>query len=84
MLTPFVFLFFPFFIPFPFLFFFLFFFWNVTPFVYLLTLNFIFWILQEPFLSGNLNICIRQPDGSYSGDSLDCPEDSLDEKLEKN
>ncbi|KAG6774412.1 hypothetical protein POTOM_021765 [Populus tomentosa] len=39
---------------------------------------------QEPFLSGNLNICIRQPDGSYSGDSLDCPEDSLDEKLEKN
>ncbi|KAJ6412413.1 hypothetical protein OIU84_005461 [Salix udensis] len=37
---------------------------------------------QEPFLSGNLNICIRQPDGSYSGDSLDCPEDSLDEKLE--
>ncbi|CAK7346683.1 unnamed protein product [Dovyalis caffra] len=39
---------------------------------------------QEPFLSGNLNICIRQPDGSYFGDSLDSPEDSLDEKLEKN
>ncbi|XP_059449700.1 protein MEI2-like 2 isoform X2 [Corylus avellana] len=35
---------------------------------------------QEPFLSSNLNICIRQPDGSYSGDSLDSP----DEKLERN
>eukprot|EP00258_Populus_trichocarpa_P002325 XP_002302143.2 protein MEI2-like 2 [Populus trichocarpa] len=39
---------------------------------------------QEPFLSGNLNICIRQPDGSYFGDSFDSPEDSLDEKAEKN
>ncbi|KAJ6405545.1 hypothetical protein OIU84_013497 [Salix udensis] len=39
---------------------------------------------QEPFLSGNLNICIRQPDGSYFGDSFDSPEDSLDEKPEKN
>ncbi|XP_039028881.1 protein MEI2-like 2 isoform X2 [Hibiscus syriacus] len=26
---------------------------------------------QEHFLSSDLNICIRQPDGSYSGDSLE-------------
>ncbi|KAK9284537.1 hypothetical protein L1049_023712 [Liquidambar formosana] len=39
---------------------------------------------QEPFPTGNLNICIRQPDGSYSGDSLDSPKGNLDEKPEKN
>jgi len=39
---------------------------------------------QEPFLSSNLNICIRQPDGSYSGDSLESPTENLDEKLERN
>ncbi|XP_007048850.2 PREDICTED: protein MEI2-like 2 [Theobroma cacao] len=33
---------------------------------------------QEPFLSSNLNICIRQPDGSYSGDSLESPKGLLD------
>ncbi|XP_038683332.1 protein MEI2-like 2 isoform X2 [Tripterygium wilfordii] len=38
---------------------------------------------QEPFLSANLNICIRQPDGSYSGDSLDSPKGSFDEMLEQ-
>jgi len=37
---------------------------------------------QEPLLSSNLNICIRQPDGSYSGDSLDSPRSNLDEKPE--
>ncbi|XP_073061026.1 protein MEI2-like 5 isoform X1 [Primulina eburnea] len=31
--------------------------------------------------SGNLNIFIRQPDGSYAGDSLDSPEGDPDEKL---
>lgn len=38
---------------------------------------------QELFPSSNLNICIRQPDGSYTGDSLDSPKGNLDEKLEK-
>ncbi|XWS30086.1 hypothetical protein CRYUN_Cryun24cG0088300 [Craigia yunnanensis] len=33
---------------------------------------------QEHFLSSNLNICIRQPDGSYSGDSLESPKGLLD------
>ncbi|XP_075668275.1 protein MEI2-like 2 [Castanea sativa] len=37
---------------------------------------------QEPFLSSNLNICIRQPDGSYSGDSLESPKEILDERPE--
>ncbi|XP_024025106.1 protein MEI2-like 2 isoform X1 [Morus notabilis] len=37
---------------------------------------------QEPFISCNLNICIRQPDGSYIGDPLDSPKESLDEKAE--
>lgn len=37
---------------------------------------------QETFLSRNLNICIRQPDGSYLGDSLDSPKGDLDEKPE--
>ncbi|KAF4373220.1 protein MEI2-like 2 [Cannabis sativa] len=37
---------------------------------------------QEPFISSNLNICIRQPDGSYIGDPLDSPRGSLDEKIE--
>ncbi|KAG5544777.1 hypothetical protein RHGRI_017278 [Rhododendron griersonianum] len=37
---------------------------------------------QEPLLSSNLNICIRQPDGSYSGDSLDSPKSNPDEKQE--
>ncbi|KAJ4835789.1 hypothetical protein Tsubulata_014163 [Turnera subulata] len=38
---------------------------------------------EESLVSGNLNICIRQPDGSYSGDSLESPEDGMDEKPEK-
>ncbi|XP_027344222.1 protein MEI2-like 2 isoform X2 [Abrus precatorius] len=38
---------------------------------------------QEHLLSSNLNICIRQPDGSYSGDLLESPKGNLDEKLEK-
>ncbi|KAK7305018.1 hypothetical protein VNO77_42916 [Canavalia gladiata] len=38
---------------------------------------------QEHFLSSNLNICIRQPDGSYSGDLLESSKGDLDEKLEK-
>ncbi|CAM8882690.1 unnamed protein product [Rhodiola kirilowii] len=33
---------------------------------------------QEPLPSGNLNICIRQPDGSYSGDTLDDTDDYFD------
>ncbi|GER53416.1 RNA-binding protein [Striga asiatica] len=33
----------------------------------------------EPFPSGNLNIFIRQPDGSYAGDSLDSPTGEPDE-----
>uniref|UniRef100_A0A7N0SXD0 RRM domain-containing protein n=1 Tax=Kalanchoe fedtschenkoi TaxID=63787 RepID=A0A7N0SXD0_KALFE len=33
---------------------------------------------QEPLPSGNLNICIRQPDGSYAGDSLDDSDDNFD------
>ncbi|KAL5177883.1 Protein MEI2-like 2 [Glycine soja] len=37
---------------------------------------------QEPFLSSNLNICIRQPDGSYSSDLLESPKGNLDQKLE--
>ncbi|GMN54924.1 hypothetical protein TIFTF001_024044 [Ficus carica] len=37
---------------------------------------------QEPFISSNLNICIRQPDGSYIGDPLDSPKESPDEKAE--
>ncbi|GFP78746.1 protein mei2-like 2 [Phtheirospermum japonicum] len=32
----------------------------------------------DSFPSGNLNIFIRQPDGSYSGDSLDSPTDDPD------
>ncbi|KAL3638299.1 hypothetical protein CASFOL_017670 [Castilleja foliolosa] len=35
----------------------------------------------EQFPSGNLNIYIRQPDGSYAGDSLDSPTSDPDEKL---
>ncbi|XP_022739842.1 protein MEI2-like 2 [Durio zibethinus] len=38
---------------------------------------------QEHFLSSNLNICIRQPDGSYSGDSLESPKGLVDENPEK-
>ncbi|XP_052177779.1 protein MEI2-like 2 isoform X2 [Diospyros lotus] len=37
---------------------------------------------QEPLLFSNLNICIRQPDGSYSGDVLESPKGNLDEKPE--
>ncbi|XP_009773228.1 protein MEI2-like 2 [Nicotiana tabacum] len=37
---------------------------------------------QETLPSSNLNICIRRPDGSYSGDSLDSPKGSLDGKPE--
>ncbi|KAK9150820.1 hypothetical protein Syun_009129 [Stephania yunnanensis] len=41
-------------------------------------------IIQEPFPSNNLNIRVRQPDGSYLGDSSDSPkEGSLGEKPEK-
>ncbi|KAJ8567943.1 hypothetical protein K7X08_020665 [Anisodus acutangulus] len=36
---------------------------------------------QEPLPSNNLNIWVRLPDGSYSGDSLDSPNGDLDEKL---
>ncbi|KAH6836455.1 MEI2-like protein 5 [Perilla frutescens var. hirtella] len=32
----------------------------------------------EPFPSGNLNIFIRQPDGTYAGDSLDSPKGDPD------
>ncbi|KAK4776286.1 hypothetical protein SAY86_004974 [Trapa natans] len=32
---------------------------------------------QDYLFSGNLNICIRQADGSYIGDSLDSPMDSF-------
>ncbi|XP_019194150.1 PREDICTED: protein MEI2-like 2 [Ipomoea nil] len=35
---------------------------------------------EEPLPSSNLNVCIRRPDGSYTGDSLDSPKDNLDEK----
>ncbi|KAL5796843.1 hypothetical protein ACOSQ2_001663 [Xanthoceras sorbifolium] len=38
---------------------------------------------QEPFFSSNLNIFIRQPDGSYSGDSLDSLKGNLDEMPDK-
>lgn len=34
---------------------------------------------QEPFPYNNLNICIRQPDGSYSGDSLESPTSNPEE-----
>ncbi|PKI33634.1 hypothetical protein CRG98_045990 [Punica granatum] len=37
---------------------------------------------KDYLLSGNLNICIRQADGSYIGDSLDSPRDGLSEKPE--
>ncbi|OIW02848.1 hypothetical protein TanjilG_29624 [Lupinus angustifolius] len=36
---------------------------------------------QEHFLSSNLNICIRQPDGSYSDDLLESPKGNSIEKL---
>lgn len=36
---------------------------------------------QATFSSNNLNIFIRQPDGSYLGDSLDSPKGDQDEKL---
>ncbi|XP_059301253.1 protein MEI2-like 2 [Lycium ferocissimum] len=35
---------------------------------------------EEKLPSSNLNICIRRPDGSYSGDSLDSPTGDLDVK----
>ncbi|XP_075488741.1 protein MEI2-like 2 isoform X1 [Primulina tabacum] len=35
----------------------------------------------DSYPSGNLNVFIRQPDGSYAGDSLDSPKDDSDEKL---
>ncbi|KAF5481451.1 hypothetical protein F2P56_002099 [Juglans regia] len=38
---------------------------------------------QEPFLSRNLNICIRPPDGSYSRDSLESPKGNVEKKPEK-
>lgn len=38
-------------------------------------------IIQEPFPSNNLNILVRQPDGSYAGDSPESPRmDDSDEK----
>ncbi|XP_010247555.1 PREDICTED: protein MEI2-like 2 [Nelumbo nucifera] len=41
-------------------------------------------IIQEPFPSNTMNIRIRQPDGSYLGDSPESPpKGSLAEKLEK-
>ncbi|OVA07512.1 RNA recognition motif domain [Macleaya cordata] len=41
-------------------------------------------IIPEGFPSNNLNICVRQPDGSYSGDSLDSPtKGTSGEKLDK-
>lgn len=43
--------------------------------------DFFFDFVQEPLPSNNLNICVRLPDGSYSGDSLDSPNGELDEKL---
>ncbi|KAK6917952.1 RNA recognition motif domain [Dillenia turbinata] len=39
---------------------------------------------QEIFVSSNFNVCIRQPDGSYSSDLLDCPKGTIDEKSDKN
>ncbi|XP_061369815.1 protein MEI2-like 2 isoform X2 [Gastrolobium bilobum] len=38
---------------------------------------------KEHFLSSNLNVCIRQPDGSYSGDLLESPKGNVEEKIEK-
>ncbi|KAL7000689.1 hypothetical protein U1Q18_001842 [Sarracenia purpurea var. burkii] len=39
---------------------------------------------QEPLLSSNLNICIRQSDGSYTGDSLESPKgNDLNKKSEQ-
>ncbi|KAI4385078.1 hypothetical protein MLD38_003141 [Melastoma candidum] len=35
---------------------------------------------QQPLFTGNLNIYIRQADGSYSGDLLESPKGDLDEK----
>ncbi|KAK4484587.1 hypothetical protein RD792_007171 [Penstemon davidsonii] len=35
--------------------------------------------LEEPLPSGNMNIFIRQPDGSYAGDSLDSPKGDSDD-----
>ncbi|KAI4325173.1 hypothetical protein MLD38_030592 [Melastoma candidum] len=35
---------------------------------------------QEPLFTGNLNIYIRQPDGSYTGDLPESPREDLDEK----
>ncbi|XP_006360001.1 protein MEI2-like 2 [Solanum tuberosum] len=37
---------------------------------------------EETLPSSNLNICIRRPDGSYSGDSLDSPTGDLDGRPE--
>ncbi|PIA41410.1 hypothetical protein AQUCO_02200076v1 [Aquilegia coerulea] len=42
-------------------------------------------IIQEPFPSNNLNILVRQPDGSYMGDSPDSPRnDESDERFANN
>lgn len=38
--------------------------------------------MQDYLLSGNLNVCIRQADGSYVGDSLDSPRDNFNDKPE--
>ncbi|XP_075092553.1 protein MEI2-like 2 [Nicotiana tabacum] len=37
---------------------------------------------QEPLPSNNLNICVRRPDGSCFGDSLDSPKGDLDDNPE--
>lgn len=39
---------------------------------------------QESLLTGNLNVYIRQADGSYAGDLLESPKGSLDEKPDRN
>lgn len=38
---------------------------------------------QEPLPTNNLNVCIRQPDGSYCGDPLDSPKSTPEEKPDK-
>lgn len=41
----------------------------------------LFDFVQELLPSNNLNICVRLPDGSYSGDSLNSPNGDLDGKF---
>lgn len=37
-------------------------------------------VAQANFSSSNLNIFVRQPDGSYTGDALDSPKGDQDQK----